>query len=60
MNLLKTVMATAAIAVGLTGAAAAAGKDKIKVGFVYVGPIGDFGWSYEHHQGLLAVEVFLV
>jgi simple sugar transport system substrate-binding protein len=22
--------------------------DKLKVGFIYVGPIGDLGWSYEH------------
>ena len=54
MNLLKTLMATAAIAAGLTGAAVA--KDKIKVGFVYVGPVGDFGWTYEHDKGRLAVE----
>ena len=28
----------------------------VKVGFVYVGPIGDGGWTYEHDQGRLAVE----
>ena len=33
-----------------------AAQDKTKVGFIYVGPIGDGGWTYEHHQGLLAVE----
>ncbi len=27
-----------------------------KVGFIYVGPVGDFGWTYEHDQGRLAVE----
>ena len=27
-----------------------------KVGFVYVGPIGDHGWTYEHNQGRLAIE----
>ena len=27
-----------------------------KVGFVYVGPIGDHGWSYMHDKGRLAVE----
>ncbi|MCL4141971.1 UNVERIFIED_CONTAM: hypothetical protein GTU68_005234 [Idotea baltica] len=31
-------------------------QDKTKVGFVYVGPVGDFGWSYEHDQGRKAVE----
>jgi basic membrane protein A and related proteins len=29
---------------------------KVKIGFVYVGPIGDHGWSYQHHQGLLALK----
>ena len=56
MNILKTLMATAAIAVGIAGSAVGQAKDNIKVGFVYVGPIGDFGWSYEHDQGRLAVE----
>ncbi len=37
-------------------AAAAVAQEKTKVGFIYVGPIGDLGWTYEHHQGLLAVE----
>ena len=27
-----------------------------KVGFVYVGPIGDHGWTYRHNAGRLAVE----
>lgn len=54
MKLLKTILAGAALAVGLGGAAYA--EDPLKVGFVYVGPVGDFGWSYEHDQGRLAVE----
>ena len=33
----------------------ASAKD-IKAGFVYVGPIGDHGWSYQHDHGRLAVE----
>ena len=31
-------------------------QDKTKVGFVYVGPIGDGGWTFEHNNGRLAVE----
>jgi len=27
-----------------------------KVAFVYVGPVGDLGWSYAHDQGRLALE----
>ncbi|MGB0683792.1 MAG: BMP family ABC transporter substrate-binding protein [Magnetovibrionaceae bacterium] len=30
--------------------------DKLKVGFVYVGPIGDHGWTYQHDKGRLAIE----
>ena len=52
---LKSVLAAAAAAIGFA-APVAAQQDSAKVGFVYVGPIGDFGWSYEHHQGLLAIE----
>ncbi|NOX35523.1 MAG: BMP family ABC transporter substrate-binding protein [Deltaproteobacteria bacterium] len=32
------------------------GKDKLKIGFVYVSPIGDAGWTYQHDLGRLAVE----
>ena len=46
----------AALAVAVSGPAFADGHEPTKVGFVYVGPIGDGGWTYEHHQGLLAVE----
>jgi basic membrane protein A len=28
----------------------------LKVAFVYVGPVADGGWSYEHHLGKLAVD----
>ncbi len=51
-TLTKTILAAAA-ATMLAGNALAADA---KACFVYVGPIGDFGWSYQHHQGLLAVE----
>ncbi len=33
-------------------------KEPFKVGFVYVGPIGDHGWSYEHDQGRIAMEKY--
>lgn len=26
-------------------------KEKVKAAFVYVGPVGDFGWTYAHDQG---------
>ncbi|APX12455.1 BMP family ABC transporter substrate-binding protein [Tateyamaria omphalii] len=49
-----TLLASAALALGLAGGAMA--QDPTKVGFVYVGPVGDGGWTYEHDQGRLAVE----
>ena len=36
--------------------ATASGADKLKIGFVYVGPIGDHGWTYQHDHGRLAIE----
>jgi basic membrane protein A and related proteins len=55
-------LAAAAVAVMALGGAALAkdnGKDKVKVGFVYVGPIGDHGWTYRHDLGRLAIEAAL-
>ena len=52
----RTLLAAATAALALTGAAFADGHAKTKVGFVYVGPVGDGGWTYEHEQGRLAVE----
>ncbi len=46
--------ATMAATLGLTSGTFAA--DKTKVGFIFVGPIGDGGWTYEHNEGRLAVE----
>jgi basic membrane protein A and related proteins len=28
----------------------------LKIGFVHVGPIGDHGWTYQHHQGAEAIK----
>jgi basic membrane protein A len=45
---------------GMTLAARRAlAADKLKVGFVYVGPVGDLGWSYQHDVGRKAVEAAL-
>lgn len=46
-----------ALAGGLGPAAhPARAADPVKVGFLYVGPVGDFGWSYQHDQGRRALE----
>ncbi len=51
----KTILAPAALALGLASTSLMA-EDATKVGFIYVGPVGDGGWTYEHNQGRLAVE----
>ena len=43
-------------ALAMLAGTAAAQDEPLKVGFIYVGPVGDFGWSYEHNQGRLALE----
>lgn len=51
----RTLLATTLLA-GLAATTALAQDDPFKVGFVYVGPVGDHGWTYQHDQGRLAVE----
>ena len=50
---LKKYFISAVVALSFASATTAA---DVKVGFVYVGPIGDGGWTYEHDKGRLAVE----
>lgn len=54
MKKLTATLLGAAAAIGVAVSSAAAAD--AKACFIYVGPIGDFGWSYQHHQGLLDVE----
>lgn len=49
-----TVLCCLVLALAL-GAAPAMAKD-FQVGFVYVSPVGDAGWSYAHDQGRLVIE----
>jgi len=46
--LMTAAAAVLAIAATSYGASAA---DKLKVGFIYLGPIGDLGWTYRHEVG---------
>ncbi len=55
MKLLPRLLASAALAAGLA-LPAVAQDDPFTIGFVYVGPIGDYGWTWTHDQGRLAVE----
>ncbi|HWW21312.1 MAG TPA: BMP family ABC transporter substrate-binding protein [Steroidobacteraceae bacterium] len=48
-------MLTTACLVALSAICSAASAP-LKVAFVYVGPISDGGWSYQHHLGKLALD----
>ena len=50
MNRKALAAAAVLLATGL-GLSAAVAADKLKVGFVYIGPVGDFGWTYQHEVG---------
>ena len=53
MNLAKSL----AIAIlSVCFAIPAFASEPVKVGFIYVGPVGDHGWTYMHDQGRLMVE----
>jgi simple sugar transport system substrate-binding protein len=49
---LALVAASFSLAAGIPAQA----QDPLKVAFVYVGPVGDAGWTYAHEQGRLAME----
>ena len=56
MNVVKTLLGAALGLAVAAGAAVAASHAPLKVGFVYVGPTGDFGWTHEHDIGRKAIE----
>ena len=51
----RIILAAAAIAatlgLALASLSGASAQDKLKVGFIYVGPVGDMGWTYQHEVG---------
>jgi len=54
---MKKILATmTGLGLGVLASTSSAFAADTKACFVYVGPIGDFGWSYQHDQGRLAVE----
>lgn len=53
---MKNSLKAAVAAVAFAAASSAASAADLKVCFVYVGPVGDFGWTYQHDRGRQAVE----
>lgn len=53
----RTLIALAGLAASLSFTTLPArAAEPLKVAFVYVGPVGDAGWTYAHEQGRLAME----
>ena len=50
----KSIVLATALALSL--AAATVGAETLNVGFIYVGPIGDHGWTFQHDRGRLGIE----
>jgi len=50
------IAALGAVTATIAGIGAAEAADPLKVGFVYVSPIGDAGWTYQHDLGRKAME----
>ncbi|MBR1130207.1 BMP family ABC transporter substrate-binding protein [Bradyrhizobium iriomotense] len=51
----KSLLALAAGLLLAGSVSAASAADKLKVGFIYLGPIGDLGWTYQHDVGRQAL-----
>src|SRR5919107_2766373 len=55
----RSLLATPALLGAAALARGAKTADPYKVGFVYVSPIGDAGWTYQHELGRRAVDAAL-
>lgn len=56
MNRIMAAAAALGFGLGVAATGTADAQDKLKAAWVYVGPVGDFGYSYQHDVGRKAVE----
>ena len=56
INLTRRALLGSATALGIGAALGARAESPLKAGWVYVGPVGDYGYSYQHDLGRKAVE----
>lgn len=52
----RAAVIAATAVLSITSLSVLAQDEPTKIGFVYVGPIGDHGWTYRHDVGRLAIE----
>ena len=48
---MKKLLTAMSLTLGLTAATQALAEDPVKVGFIYVSPTGEAGWTYQHDEG---------
>src|ERR1700753_2455332 len=53
--MMRKALLAASAAFLLAGSLSASAADKLKVGFIFLGPVGDFGWTYQHEVARQAV-----
>lgn len=51
MQVLRRILLAFAVLILSTGLTFADSHEKLKAGFIYVGPVGDYGWSHAHDVG---------
>jgi simple sugar transport system substrate-binding protein len=52
----RFIIAAAAAGLAMAALGGASAQEKLKVGYIYVGPVGDMGYSYQHDVGRKDVE----
>ena len=52
----RELLAGTALALGLGLGGAALADEPLQVGFLYIGPVGDQGWSFIHNEARLAMD----
>jgi basic membrane protein A len=57
--IMKKLLFALAASGAMLMAGGASAQDKTKACWIYIGPTGDFGWSYQHDQGRKQVEAEL-
>ena len=55
LNRRHFIAAAGAAAAALPMVGNAFAQEKIKIGFIFLGPIGDYGWTWAHNKGREAV-----
>ena len=56
---MNNIIAMIVTIITVLGSSSVAYADKPKIGFIYIGPPGDHGWTYMHDQGRQDIEIEL-